>query len=301
MPAPYDGRFKLLAEEFPGLLLRLLGIVEPGCSLETIDVLRELQLDPVQVDHVYKIGNDRLVHFEAITSWRADRVPKLALYRFLLHQKFALPMDSYLVLMAERYAPRTLPERIVYEEHDGFRIETPYRVIRLWEIDPAIAFEPGCEALLPWVPALNSGTDDLVRATEAIQHLSEHPDQAPYAVDTMIGNLAVLASLRYDKLEIRKLLEKLQRKIMLSTDLFTDSWLYKDGKAEGEAIGEAKGKLEGQREDLRTAFQLRFPEAPLPPEIETLTNLDAIQQAFRAVLQARASHEAITAIQQAVQ
>src|SRR5262245_13877326 len=132
MKAPYDGRFKLLAEEFPGLLLRLLGLVEPGCSLETIDILRELQLDPVQVDHVYKIGNERLIHFEAITSWHNDRVPKLALYRFLLRQKYDLPIDSYLVLMAERYAPRNLPDCIVYAEPDGFRIEAPYRVVRLW-------------------------------------------------------------------------------------------------------------------------------------------------------------------------
>lgn len=301
MPTPYDGRFKLLAEEFPGLLLRLLGIVEPGCSLETIDILRELQLDPVQVDHVYKIGGDRLVHFEAITSWRTDRVPKLALYRFLMRQKYALPLDSYIVLMAKRYAPRTLPKRIVYEEHDGFRIEAPYQVIRLWEIDPAIAFEPGCEALLPWVPALNSTPSEVARATAAIQHLTQHPEQAPYSVDTMIGNLAALASLRYGKLEARKLIEKLQRKIMLSTDLFTDSWLYKDGKAEGEAIGEAKGKLEGKLEDLRTAFQLRFPEASLPPEIETLSNLDTVQQAFRAVLQAANAAEATEAVRQAAQ
>ena len=126
MKTPHDGRFKILAEEHPGLLLRLLGIVEPGVRTEAIDILRELHLDPVQVDHVYRIGDERIVHFEAITSWRADRVPRLALYRFLLREKYRLPIASYLVLMAEKYAPRTLPDRIVYADDDGLRIEAPY-------------------------------------------------------------------------------------------------------------------------------------------------------------------------------
>ncbi|MFN7938938.1 MAG: hypothetical protein U0R19_36755 [Bryobacteraceae bacterium] len=306
-PQPALRDVTLTPEEFPGLLLRLLGIVEPGCSPQTIDILRELQLNPVQMDHVYKIGEERLVHFEAITSWRADRVPKLALYRFLLRQKYDLPVDSYLVLMAEKYAPRALPDRIVYAEADGFRIETPYKVIRLWEIDPAIAFERGCEALLPWVSTLKSSPADLQHAAEEIESLATHPEQLPYAIDTMVGDLAVLASLRYDKVEIRKLLERLRRKIMFPSDIFQDSWIYKDGKAEGliegkaEGIaeGKAEGRLDGKREDLRTAFELRFPHAPVPQQIDTLVNIDAIQSAFRSVIQAATADEATHAIERA--
>src|SRR5580698_6689170 len=121
MKAPYDGRFKILAEEYPDLLLRLLGIVGPGMKSQPIDIVRELQLEPVQVDHVYRIGDGdsaRLVHFEAITSWQPQRIPTLALYCFLLKRKFKLPVSSYIVLMAEKYAPKTMPERVVYEEED---------------------------------------------------------------------------------------------------------------------------------------------------------------------------------------
>ena len=67
---PFDGRFKILAEDYPELLLRLLGIVDAGTRREVVHVLRELQIDPMEVDHVYRIGDEvsgRLVHFEAIS------------------------------------------------------------------------------------------------------------------------------------------------------------------------------------------------------------------------------------------
>jgi hypothetical protein len=190
MQAPFDGRFKILAEEYPDLLLRLLGIVESGTKPEFVSILRELLLDPVEVDHVYRIGEERLVHFEAITRWSAKRTSRLALYRFLLRQKYELPVSSYVVLMAEKYAPKRMPARVVYREADGFRIEAPYRVIRLWEIDPSMAFEPGSEALLPWVPLLKGNLAEFVRATREIERLMEHPERAPYPVDVMLSNIA---------------------------------------------------------------------------------------------------------------
>jgi hypothetical protein len=175
MKTPYDGRFKILAEEFPDLLLRLLGILKPGTKYHPVHILRELQLDPVQVDHAYLLGEGaeaRIVHFEAITSWRNSRVPLLALYRFLLRHIHKLPISSYAVLMAEKYAPKELPTRIFYEDEDGLRVETRYTVIALWEVDPSVAFEPGSEALLPWVPLLKGGAAEFERAVEAVVRLA---------------------------------------------------------------------------------------------------------------------------------
>lgn len=81
MKNPRDGRFKSLAEGPPELLLRLLGLWEPGMDTQPIDLPRELQLDAVQIDHAYRIG-DEILHFEAISRWDARRVGTLALYRF---------------------------------------------------------------------------------------------------------------------------------------------------------------------------------------------------------------------------
>lgn len=297
MKTPFDGRFKGLAGDHPYLLLRLFRIIRAGTKPQIIDVLRELHLDPVQIDHAYRIGDERIVHFEAITSWHTERVPRLALYRFLLKIKFKLPVLSYLILMAEKYAPANLPEKIVYAEDDGFRIEAPYETIRLWEIDPQIAFEPGCEPLLPWVPLLKGGAAEFEQAVAAIARLTDQPVSAPYPVDTMLSSLAVLATLRYDKDVIRMFLEGVREKVMLSTDLFTDSWLYQEGKAEGKA----EGGLAAKREFLRLAWTTRFPGAGSLPELDRISHADTLDRLLPVILKAPSSVEARSAILAAIQ
>ncbi len=74
--------------------------------------------------------------------------------------------------MSEAHAPCELPERIWHEEDDGLQVSTLYQPIRLWEIDPALAFEPGCESLLPWVPLLRGGVEELARARDAVARLT---------------------------------------------------------------------------------------------------------------------------------
>lgn len=61
---------------------------------------------------------------------------------------------------------------------------------------------------------------------------------------------------------------------MFSTDLFEESWLYKDGVAAGEAKGEAKGR----RGALTLFLQKRFPGEAFPEldRIERPETLDAI-------------------------
>ena len=300
MKTPYDGRFKILAEEYPDLLLRLFGIVKSGTKTELIDILRELHLDPVHVDYVYRIGEERVVHFEAISNWRADRIPRLALYRFLLGQKFDLPVSSYLVLMAEKYVPRRLPEKSVYEERDGFRIEAPYQTIRLWEIDPAIAFQPGCEPLLTWVPLLNGGLAEFEQAASEIERLIEDPRKLPYPAEVMVSNIAALATLRYDKDIICQILERVREKIMMSTDLFSETWLYKDAKAEGKVEGRAEGMVQGKaeanREALRLSWNIKFPEAGDLQELGPIDRIETFDGLLAAVIKAQTADEARAAI-----
>ena len=296
--APYDGRFKLLAEDHPELLLRLLGIVDRSTSSEVVHILRELQMDPMEVDHVYRIGEGtggRLVHFEAITNWRRSQTSRLALYRLLLKQKFKLPVESFIVLMAEKYAPKRMPARVQYEEADGFRIEAPYRVIRLWEIDPAVAFEPGCEALLPWVPLLKGGLEEFELAAVAIGRLG-----APEEVRTMVHSIATLAGLRYDESVVRGLLEHLRRKEMSLAEALKVSWVYKDGVKAGRRRGLKKGREEGQlaakRQLLRLTLEKRFPALGPFPEIDRITASEVLDRVFVAILEAKDAGTARSAV-----
>jgi hypothetical protein len=303
MNAPYDGRFKILAEEYPELLLRLLGILKPGMKPQIVNEIRELQLDPVLVDHIYRITGEqteRLVHLEAITSWDAQRVSRLALYRLFLKHKYRLPVSSYLVLMARKYAPKRRPVKAVYEEPDGFRIQAPYQVIRLWKVDPAIAFEPGCEPLLPWVPLLKTGKAELERTIVAFERLAEHPKDAPYPMPVMVSNLTTLSGLRYDKVVIKQLLERLGAKIMLSPEIFKVSWLYKDGVADGKEQGKLEGLLEGKRDSLRLLLENRFPALSKLSEIDQITRLEDLDGLLLMVTNAREPGQVEIAIKAAV-
>ncbi len=289
MKNPYDGGFKLLAEDYPELLLRLLGIVGPGEKAQITSVLRELQLDPVQIDHAYILDKATIVHFEAITSWDTRRIGRLALYHFLLRQRYSLRVVSHVVLMAEKYSPKSLPERLVYEDEDGLRVEAPYRVIRLWEIDSAAAFEPEGEPLLPWVPLLKGGAAEFERAAQAIEHLVDNP-KPPHEPRVLMSHLATMAALRYDKKAVKEFLRGLERKVMFSIDAFKVSWLYQEGleegKAEGKAVGKAEGLLDGKRSALRLALARRFPLEQFP-EIDQVHQPEALDSLLLAALEAK--------------
>ena len=299
MKSPYDAGFKILAEDHPELLLRLLGIVAPGKKTQVTNVLRELRLDPVQIDHAYMLDDATIVHFEAFTSWDPGRIGRLALYHFLLREKYhILTIISHVVMMAEKYAPKNLPERLVYEEADGLRLEIPYKVIRLWEIDPAAAFEPEGEPLLPWVPLLKGGTAEFERAAQAIEQLVEHP-KPPYEPRVLMSYLATMASLRYDKKAVKEFLQRLERKIMISIDAFKVSWLYQEGLEEGEAKGEAKGRAEGAATSLRSALRRtlasKFPAEEFP-EIDQAHPPETLDRLLQAALEAKTPDDARAAI-----
>ncbi len=122
------------------------------------------------------------------------------MYRFLLRQKYKLPVRSYLVFMSEERARRRpIPGLVTYADDDGTTITSPYEAIRLWELDPELAFEPGCEALLQWVPLLRGGLAEVVRAQHAVAHLVAHPERVPPRCprgEVLAISMASAASLR---------------------------------------------------------------------------------------------------------
>ena len=276
MKNPYDRGFKILAEDHPELLLKLLGLADSGTKTQITSILRELQFDAVQIDHAYIIGAADIFHFEAITKWHAERLGRLGLYTFLLSHRYDLPVYSYVVLMAEKYAPKSLPARLTYRGKNGLVVKTPYKVIRLWQIDPAIAFEPGNEPLLPWVPLLKGGKAEFERAALAIESLPP-----PHEPEVLMNDLASLAALRYDRVVIQELARSLRNRTMFSIDAFKVSWLFKEGLAEGKA----EGLLEGKRSTLRVFAGKKFPATQFP-EIDQIHEPEICDNLLLAAMEA---------------
>ncbi len=307
MKNPYDGGFKDLAGDHPELLLRLLGILQPGKKTQITHVPRELQLNAVQIDHGYMIEDEfgnRIELLEAITSWNAKKAGSIALYAFLLWQKYKIPVHCHVLFMAEKYAPAESSDRLVYETDFGLTIEMLYSCHRLWEIDPTICFEKGSEPLLAWAPLLKGGSGTIERAAAAIEQLFDLDDHEKFKPIALVSKLASLASLRYDKNAIRKFLERLEKKIMMSTDAFKVSWLYQEGleegraegKAEGKAEGEARGIAKGKSDAIRLALQNKFPALGPILELDQVERPEVLDSLLLAVLEARNPAEAHSAV-----
>ena len=130
MKNPHDGDFKDLAEDHPELLLRLLGILQPGTKTQISHILRELRLEPLAIDHAYVVEGDAgkyVVHLEAVTKWNLKQTASMALYQFLLKRQEKLPVVSHVILMAEKYAPKVLPSRLLYVRKTAFGLRHPIK------------------------------------------------------------------------------------------------------------------------------------------------------------------------------
>ena len=92
MPAPFGGRFKILSEEYPHLLLRLLGVLKPGMKTEFIDILRELAdrllLEIDQIASPELLGNLFTVAIKAPTSGEIRAAIQAVLRLFLIPHLF---------------------------------------------------------------------------------------------------------------------------------------------------------------------------------------------------------------------
>lgn len=111
-----------------------------------------------------------------------------------------MPVESVLILLAEQHAPRVIPS-----EHavslGSVTIRAHYRVIRLWELDPAPVFTMGRSHWLPWVSLMKASQEEIRRAAERVAAANDQK---------LTAQFAILGSLRYDKDELRRLLERFQ-------------------------------------------------------------------------------------------
>lgn len=115
----------------------------------------------------------------------------------------------------------------------------------------------------------------------------------------LLSHLATLASLRYDKGEVGRIVDPLRRKKMFSTEAFKVSWLYQDGLAEGlaegKAAGKAEGKTEGKRHAILALLRKRFPGEDFPSldEISADGDLDSLLFAINDAADLSGAREAI--------
>ncbi|WP_373536024.1 Rpn family recombination-promoting nuclease/putative transposase [Microcoleus sp.] len=195
----YDNTCKYLAEKFPAAFIRwLLPIDEPT----NIQVLKtELIQEPIRADSLVFLQTDRqILHLEFETRPYSD--PPIAFrmldYYVRLKRQYSCDINQVVIFLQQ-----TASEQVFVSEYTDANTRHSYRVIRLWEQDPALLLSvPG---LLPLatLSQTNSPRTLLEQIATQIATIEEPTQQADLLACTQ-----VLAGLRFEKDLIRQLFRK---------------------------------------------------------------------------------------------
>jgi predicted transposase YdaD len=186
-------------------------------------------------------------------------------YWVRLYRKYRRPIQQFIIFL------QTTTSEVVFTEE--FVTETTrhrYRVIRMWEQNPAIFLNDS--ALLPLAPlAQTNSPETLLTQVAAEVAKIEAIEQRR----NVLAAVQIIAGLRYDKTLIQQLLRE---------DIMRESVIYQDilqqGIQQGVRQGIQRGRGEGEASLIIRLLTRRFGELPpqLPQQIRSLslTQLDAL-------------------------
>lgn len=227
----YDNTCKYLAEKFPAAFVSwLLPIDEPT----TVQVLKtELIQEPIRADSLVFLQTDnQILHLEFETRPYSD--PPIAFrmldYYVRLKRQYSCDINQVVIFLQQ-----TASEQVFVSEYTDTNTRHGYRVIRLWEQDPALLLSvPG---LLPLatLSQTNSPRTLLEQIATQIATIEEPTQQADLLACTQ-----VLAGLRFEKDLIRQLFRK---------ETMRGSVIYQEIREDGLLEGRQLGLLEGRKDE----------------------------------------------------
>ncbi len=209
-PLAYDNVLKRLAAEYSSALTQWLLAV----NAEDIELLpTELSLEPVRSDAVYFLPQlGQILHLEFQTEPQSNPPVPLRMldYWVRLYRQYGRPIEQVVIFLK----PTT--SEIVFTEQ--FAVENTmhrYRVVRMWEQDPApLLANP---ALLPLavLARTDTPTDLLEQVAARVDMIEERQQRSNISAYTEI-----LAGLKFDKDLIRRYLrEELMRESVIYQEI----------------------------------------------------------------------------------
>lgn len=223
----FDNLCKLLSEKYPDRFASWV----LGTPQSSVTVLKtELSIEPIRADYVTFLQlQGQILHLEFQTKLESN--PPLPLrmldYWVRLHRLYRLPITQVVVLLLPPSENTVIETAFV-----AATTRHEYRVIRLWEEDPAIFLSD--PALLPLAP-LASATfpEQLLREVAGQVNLLEGNQLQEVSTYTQI-----LAGLKFKKDLIRRIFRE---------GMMRESVIYQEILEEGRQEGERLGRQEGER------------------------------------------------------
>ncbi|MDZ7961837.1 MAG: Rpn family recombination-promoting nuclease/putative transposase [Aulosira sp. DedQUE10] len=261
----YDNTCKYLAESYPADFARWL----LASDTSDIQVLKtELNLEPIRADSVTFLQiSSQILHLEFQTS-PASTPPldfRMLDYYTRLKRQYWCDIEQVLIFL------QATSSEIVYQtQYVDRKTRHEYRVIRLWEEDPApLLANP---ALLPLATLARSNSPaDLLQQVAAAVDMIEETD----ARQNISACVQVLAGLRFDKNLITQLFRE---EIMQESVIYQD--ILQKGLQQGKELGKKQEALELILRQLTRRFGVIEPEIKKPIRALSLTQLEELAEAL---------------------
>lgn len=227
----YDNTCKYLAEKFPAAFVSWLLPIDESTDVQVLKT--ELIQEPIRADSlVFLQTNNQILHLEFETRPYSD--PPIAFrmldYYVRLKRQYSCSINQVVIFLQQ-----TASEQVFVSEYTDANTRHGYRVIRLWEQDPALLLSvPG---LLPLatLSQTNSPRTLLEQIATQIATIEEPTQQADLLACTQ-----VLAGLRFEKDLIRQLFRK---------ETMRGSVIYQEIREDGLLEGRQLGLLEGRKDE----------------------------------------------------
>lgn len=161
------------------------------------------------------------------------------------------------------------PLTTVTMQAGGFVITITYTVVKFWEMSAKWALALGRESLLPFVPLMSGGLEEMEQSAMAINQIDNPTRRQELAL-----HFVMLGGLRYNQEDLLNLLGRIP---MIPMEIYRESSFYQMAVKEGRQEGRQEGRARLSNLFLALA-QRRFPGANLMAEIERVHDLDALEQ-----------------------
>jgi len=219
----YDNICKYLAEEYPGNFARWL-FSTPATEVQVLKT--ELTLEPIRADSVtFLQTSNQILHLEFQTLPASE--PPLPLrmldYWLRLYRQYRCPIEQVIIFLKP-----TTSESVFINEFTAANTWHRYRVIRLWEQDPAPLLADN--ALLPLATlARTDSPRNLLEQVAAQVARIESTQQR----QNLAASVEILAGLRFEQNLINQLFRE---------DIMKESVIYQqilqEGVRQGQQLGE---------------------------------------------------------------
>jgi predicted transposase YdaD len=270
---PFDDAFKEIAEHGAEDLLRLIGALPSDARI--VEALpREVSAQALLPDQPYKIevaGERRVAHLEAETRYKSNLLHRVAGYQTRLWLDHQLPVYTYVIVFSPAGMPRRVPSRLTINV-GHLRIATRCEIIRLWKLSAkkALAFEN--EYLLPMIPLMEGGAEELLHGIRALCDIADQDRQRMLA-----ANFFILGSLRYPKAELLNSLLG-GTNMLITREVLRETPMYQDILEEGREEGREEGHRQALFNLIGRFLERRFPNSEPVEEVLMIRDVSALEQ-----------------------